>query len=171
MKGVEFLAPVTERYEQILTPEAVAFVVGLQRTFNARRKELLEARRERQKRLDAGERPDFLKETQAYSRVRMDGGAAAGRHARPARGDHRAGRPQDDHQRAELRREGLHGRLRGLEHADVEQPDRRSDQSARCHPADDYVCRSRQTARATSSTKSPRCCSFGRAAGISTSAT
>ncbi len=53
----------TERYAEILTPEAVAFVVGLQRTFNARRKELLAARAARQERLDAGEQPDFLKET------------------------------------------------------------------------------------------------------------
>jgi malate synthase len=62
-EGVEFRAPVTERYAEILTPEAVAFVVGLQRTFNARRKELLAARVARQERLDAGERPDFLPET------------------------------------------------------------------------------------------------------------
>src|SRR5271170_5016862 len=61
--GVEFRAPVTERYAAILTPEAVAFVVGLQRAFNARRKELLAARVVRQARLDAGERPDFLAET------------------------------------------------------------------------------------------------------------
>src|ERR1700733_4225921 len=65
IEGVEFVAPMKERYEEILTPEAVAFVVGLQREFNGRRKELLEARKVRQKRLDAGERPDFLKETKA----------------------------------------------------------------------------------------------------------
>jgi malate synthase len=63
VKNVEFLAPATGRYAEILTPEAVAFVVGLQQTFNKRRKELLEARAARQKRLDEGERPDFLKET------------------------------------------------------------------------------------------------------------
>src|SRR3984885_4239971 len=63
VKSVEFVAPATGRYAEILTPEAVAFVVGLQRTFNEQRKELLEARKVRQKRLDAGERPDFLKET------------------------------------------------------------------------------------------------------------
>ena len=61
--GVEFKAPVTERFREILTPEAVAFVAGLQREFNGRRKALLAAREERQKRLDAGERPDFLPET------------------------------------------------------------------------------------------------------------
>ena len=63
IEGVEFLAPATSRYEEILTPEAVAFVVGLQRDFNERRKTLLAARRSRQQRLDAEERPDFLKET------------------------------------------------------------------------------------------------------------
>ena len=63
VKNVEFLAPATGRYAEILTPGAVAFVVGLQQTFNERRKELLEARAARQKRLDEGERPDFLKET------------------------------------------------------------------------------------------------------------
>src|SRR6266478_4626050 len=59
-KSVEFVARSAGRYAEILTPEAVAFVVGLQRTFNEQRKEL---RKARQKRLDAGERPDFLKET------------------------------------------------------------------------------------------------------------
>lgn len=62
-EGVEFVAPVTERYAQILTPKAVAFVSGLQRTFDARRRELLTTRVQRQKRLDAGQRPDFLPET------------------------------------------------------------------------------------------------------------
>jgi malate synthase len=52
-----------ERCAEILTPEAVAFVVGLQRTFNEHRKTLLQVRVARQKRLDAGERPDFLQET------------------------------------------------------------------------------------------------------------
>ena len=63
VKSMEFIAPATGRHAEILTPEAVAFVVGLQRTFNEQRRELLEARGTRQKRLDAGERPDFLKET------------------------------------------------------------------------------------------------------------
>jgi malate synthase len=65
LSGVEILAPVSESYATILTPEAVAFIVDLHRTFNARRKELLHARQERQKRLDAGERPDFLQETRS----------------------------------------------------------------------------------------------------------
>jgi malate synthase len=63
VRGVEILAPVDAKYAAILTPEAVAFVADLQRTFNSRRKALLTARHERQKRIDAGERPDFLQET------------------------------------------------------------------------------------------------------------
>jgi malate synthase len=65
LAGVEVLAPVTETHAQILSPDAVDFIVDLHRTFNARRKELLNARYERQKRLDAGERPDFLEETRS----------------------------------------------------------------------------------------------------------
>jgi len=63
--NVEFLAPISESYAEILKPEAVEFIVDLQRTFNARRKALLEARVERQKRLDAGEKPNFLPETKS----------------------------------------------------------------------------------------------------------
>ena len=59
------MAPVNESYAKILTPEAVAFIVDLQRTFNERRKALLDARHQRQKRLDAGEKPSFLAETKA----------------------------------------------------------------------------------------------------------
>ncbi len=65
LTGVEFLAPITDSYAEILTPEAVAFVVDLQRTFNQRRKDLLKARHERQKRIDAGEKPNFLAETKS----------------------------------------------------------------------------------------------------------
>jgi malate synthase len=63
LPGVEFRANIADRDAEILTPEAVAFIVDLQRTFNSRRKTLLAARQERQKRLDGGEKPDFLKET------------------------------------------------------------------------------------------------------------
>src|SRR5215469_13002032 len=63
LPGVEIMAVAHPEQARVLTPEALQFIVGLQRSFNARRFELLAARQERQKRLDAGERPDFLKET------------------------------------------------------------------------------------------------------------
>ncbi|MHB1535272.1 MAG: malate synthase A [Acidimicrobiales bacterium] len=49
--------------ERVLTPDALDFVAGLHRRFDARRRELLGARAERQARFDAGERPDFLADT------------------------------------------------------------------------------------------------------------
>jgi malate synthase len=61
--GVTLQAPVPTAYAAILSPEALAFAVALQREFDPRRNELLAARVTRQQRLDAGERPDFLPET------------------------------------------------------------------------------------------------------------
>ncbi len=63
IQGLEILAEVKPEYSEILTPEALAFVVKLQRTFNKRRLELLAARVERQKQIDAGQLPDFLPQT------------------------------------------------------------------------------------------------------------
>jgi malate synthase len=51
------------RAEQVLTPEAVAFVAGLHERFGPRRLELLDARAARRERIAAGELPDFLPET------------------------------------------------------------------------------------------------------------
>jgi malate synthase len=64
-QGMEIKAEILPAYEDILTPEALALVAKLHRAFQPRRKELLAARVERAKRLDAGERPDFLPETKA----------------------------------------------------------------------------------------------------------
>ena len=63
--GVTIKAPYVPGQERILTPEAIAFVVGLERKFGARRLKLLAARAARQTRLDKGEKPDFLPETRA----------------------------------------------------------------------------------------------------------
>ncbi|MFG1461463.1 malate synthase A [Xanthobacter sp. DSM 24535] len=62
--GLVITGALGPRYEEILTPEALAFVAELQRNFNATRLALLEARTARQARFDAGELPDFLTETQ-----------------------------------------------------------------------------------------------------------
>eukprot|EP00474_Spongospora_subterranea_P008993 CRZ09451.1 hypothetical protein [Spongospora subterranea] len=55
---------VPEVCKWVLSDDAVAFVVQLHRQFNGRRLELLEERQRRQTRLDAGEFPDFLRETE-----------------------------------------------------------------------------------------------------------
>ena len=49
----------------ILTPDALGLVEALEREFGGRRLELLQARAERQKRISAGELPDFLEETRS----------------------------------------------------------------------------------------------------------
>jgi malate synthase len=60
---IEIAADTGGRRGSILTPEALAFVEGLERTFGPRRRELLARRAERQAGWDAGEMPDFLPET------------------------------------------------------------------------------------------------------------
>jgi len=56
-------APKHSQQDRVLIPEALNFVIELQRRFDGRRLELLTARVERQKRIDAGEKPDFLPQT------------------------------------------------------------------------------------------------------------
>ena len=51
--------------EQVLTPEAIAFAVELEREFGGERRRLLTRRDELQQRLNAGWKPDFLPETEA----------------------------------------------------------------------------------------------------------
>ena len=62
--GMEIKAEIKPGYEKVLTPGALALVAKLTREFEPRRQQLLATRVERAKRLDAGERPDFLPETQ-----------------------------------------------------------------------------------------------------------
>lgn len=61
--GVQINAPITPDFATVLSPEAIEFLIHLQRNFGARRKELLAARATRQIRLDAGEKPEFLYKT------------------------------------------------------------------------------------------------------------
>ena len=63
--GIQLPAGAQHTYGDILTPDAVEFVAALARRFEARRRELMQARTERQARLDAGEELDFLPETRA----------------------------------------------------------------------------------------------------------
>ena len=63
--GVQINAPILPGFERILTRDVLALVAKLHRAFEPRRQELLAARAERAKKLDAGERPDFLPSTKA----------------------------------------------------------------------------------------------------------
>jgi malate synthase len=62
--GVELTSPVPDDLESILAPQALEWVAALHRQFDARRRELLGRRHERQSRLAAGESLDFLPETE-----------------------------------------------------------------------------------------------------------
>src|ERR687893_802375 len=57
LDGVEIIGAQSAATERVLTPEALAFVVGLHREFNPTREALLKRREERQARLAAGETP------------------------------------------------------------------------------------------------------------------
>ena len=52
-----------EKYSEILSDDALLFIEKLQVKFNPKRLELLEKRKEQQKRFDLGEKPHFPKET------------------------------------------------------------------------------------------------------------
>jgi len=68
--GIEVIGPHGDRYDEILTPDALALVARLQRELGPRRAELLAARDRRQEALSAGGTLEFLAGTQA---IRDDG--------------------------------------------------------------------------------------------------
>ncbi len=131
----------TPDYAQVLTPRRRWLSRrGSQRAFGGRRDELMALTgRVRQAELDAGTvARDFLPATRNRPRKRVDVRAVSRRHRRPPRRDHGAGRPQDDRQRAQLGRVGVHGGLRGRQHAALgQQHPGPASQPARRHPAED----------------------------------
>ena len=62
-------APHTESQPWVLTPEAMQFLAGLSRKFEARRRALVDLRQKRQEAIDHGRRPDFLPETAEIRRA------------------------------------------------------------------------------------------------------
>jgi len=63
VQGVMVSGRIGPRYSEIFTRDALAFLAELHRRFDGKRRQLLAARAERQKRFDAGELPDFPIET------------------------------------------------------------------------------------------------------------
>ncbi len=59
---------VAPEFAEILSPDALGFVAGLERAFRGRREELLKARADRQAEIDAGKMPDFLPDTEHIRR-------------------------------------------------------------------------------------------------------
>jgi malate synthase len=68
-EGVEITGPVSGRFSEILTPDALGLVADLHRELGSRRKELLAARAARQAEVSAGGTLDFLPGTR---RIRED---------------------------------------------------------------------------------------------------
>jgi len=68
-RSVDLRGAVDGRAEEVLTPEALAFVAALQREFGGERKRLLAARTQRQAELDAGALPEFRDETRELRRA------------------------------------------------------------------------------------------------------
>ena len=64
-EGVQIAGPAGDRYDEILTAEALALVAALHRELAPRRAELLAARATRQRELIAGANLDFLPQTRA----------------------------------------------------------------------------------------------------------
>jgi malate synthase len=67
-KGVNVTGRLAPGFEEIITPDALSFVALLHRTFENRRKELLQSRVERQAQIDCGRMPSFLNETRKIRR-------------------------------------------------------------------------------------------------------
>jgi malate synthase len=63
--GIEVLAPLEPGFAEILTAEALGFLTTLARGCEPRRQELLAGRTERQRRIAAGDLPEFLPDTRA----------------------------------------------------------------------------------------------------------
>ncbi|MEI5907380.1 malate synthase A [Bacillus spongiae] len=66
--GLTIIGKVTEKYKEILTPEALQFIEQLERRFGVHRQDLLEARKEKQAKLNEGDTFAFLPETEHIRR-------------------------------------------------------------------------------------------------------
>ena len=111
--GVEITTPVPAGAEGVLTEDALAFVAGAAPRVQpdpgapAGPPPGTPGR-------DRGGRPPVIPgRNRGGARRRLVGRPDARRAARPPGRDHRSDRPQDDDQRPQLRRQGLHGRPRG----------------------------------------------------------
>lgn len=63
--NIKITGIIKDNYNDILTHEALDFISKLQKTFNSKRKELLENRIKKQKDIDSGKFPDFPQETKS----------------------------------------------------------------------------------------------------------
>ena len=64
-EGIDVTGAAGERFDDVLTPEALDFLAALHREFDARRRDLLAARKRRYAELAEGGTLDFLPDTKA----------------------------------------------------------------------------------------------------------
>ncbi len=91
-EGIRVSKEVPPLYREILSDDALQFIAKLARAFTPMRDKLLLNRKERQKRLDQGELPDFLPETKHIREGDWTDCPVAGGFEGSAGGDYRAGR-------------------------------------------------------------------------------
>ncbi len=113
---IQVLGAPGDRFDEILTPEALDFVARLDAAFADRRFKLFAERAAGSR---AGSLPasplDFSRATSGYpQRPPLAGRSARARTDRPPCGDHRAAGPPHGGRRPHLRCPGVDGRLRGL---------------------------------------------------------
>ena len=131
--GVQVTGAMGERYDSVLTPEALELLAELHRTFDGRRLELLGPARSATPSWPPAARWTSWPRPRTSARTSWRVAAARARPGRPPGRDHRPDRPQDDDQRAQLRRQGVARRLRGRQHPAVGERRRGPAQPARRH--------------------------------------
>ncbi|MFN2489664.1 MAG: malate synthase A, partial [Actinomycetota bacterium] len=63
-QGIDLRGAVKDRFDEVLTTDALEFVATLHREFDSTREELLHRRSEQQAKRDAGDTPSFMPETE-----------------------------------------------------------------------------------------------------------
>ena len=139
LEGVSIRGALGERYDEVLTPEALEFLVQLHRRFAARRKELLAAACAAAGAAGPRGMARLPARDPAHPRAEWQVAPHPARPRGPAGGDHRARGPQDDDQRPQLRGPGVHGRLRGRQRPHLGQHHRGPDQPHRCRGRHDHL--------------------------------
>jgi malate synthase len=109
VRRLDILGAMRPSYEGVLTEDALSFVGELNDRFAPPRLALLQARADRRKVLAAGDMLGFLPHTREIREGVLDGRGGAPRPSEEVGGDYRPHGSQDDHQRAQLGRNGIHG--------------------------------------------------------------
>ena len=143
---LELQGPMHAGFDEILTPDALEFVGELQHRFGSRRAGAARSARAPARSGCARGSCSTSCPTRGRS-ARATGRLTRSRPTCSALGrDHRPHRSQDGHQRAELGRRRVHGRLRGRQLADVAEHGRGAAQPARRDRGHDHLPRLRRQA-------------------------